>query len=285
MKVVELGSTGEVLGKVSAEGDHPKFDLLWLEGSAIFDRLGKDGYLKPLPDLAKSVAYTDVGMKLMPASNLYFPTNVSTTAIAVNTKKVPQDQYPTSWADLAKPEFKDVVGAKDPNLSGPAYQWLAGLFQTVGEEKGKALLKSILTNRALSGLPSGGSLNKQLLTGNAKLGIAQDSATFAKAAAGEPLVEVYPSEGVVATPSSIAIGAKAAHGEAAQKFVEFVLSKEGQAAMLSGDDADFFFVPVIKDVAAKKGRKTDINFVILDDKLAAAHEVEWKKWYRDNFVQ
>ena len=55
--------------------------------------------------------------------------------------------------------------------------------------------------------------------------------------------------------------------------------------MLDGDDADFFFVPIIKDVASKPGRKTDINFIVLDDKTAAAHEAEWKKWYRDNFVQ
>src|SRR5580700_7131813 len=32
VKVVELASTGEVLGKVAAEGDHPQFDVLWLEG-------------------------------------------------------------------------------------------------------------------------------------------------------------------------------------------------------------------------------------------------------------
>jgi iron(III) transport system substrate-binding protein len=285
VKVVELESTGEVLGKVAAEGDHPKFDVLWLEGSAILDRLGQGGYLMALPGFSKSVAYTDLGQKLVPASSFYFPTNVSTTAIAVNTKKVSGEETPTSWADLAKPAFKDAVGAKDPNLSGPAYQWLAGLFQTVGEEKGKALLKTILTNKKLSGLPTGGSLSKQLLTGNAKVGIAQDSATFAKAAGGEPLVEVYPTEGVVATPSSIAISAKSAHADAARKFLQFVLSEQGQAAMLDGDDADFFFVPVVKGVVAKPGRKTDINFIILDDKIAVAHEAEWKKWFRDNFVQ
>jgi len=58
VKIVELESTGEVLGKVSAEGDHPKFDILWLEGSSIFDRLGQGGYLMALPGLSKSIAYT-----------------------------------------------------------------------------------------------------------------------------------------------------------------------------------------------------------------------------------
>jgi hypothetical protein len=42
--------------------------------------------------------------------------------------------------------------------------------------------------------------------------------------------------------------------------------------MLDGDDADFFFVPIVKGVTAKPGRQTDINFDILDDRIAAAHE-------------
>src|SRR4029077_3728284 len=111
-----------------------------------------------------------------------------------------------------------------------------GLFQTDGVEQGKALLQKILVNKALAGLPSGGTLSKALLTGNAKVGIAQDSASFSKIAAGEPLAVIYPTEGVIALPSSIGVSAKTKNLEAAKKFVAFVLSKEGQAAMLNGDD-------------------------------------------------
>jgi iron(III) transport system substrate-binding protein len=284
VKLVEQDSTGLVLGKISAEGDHPQFDLAWIEGSAVAERLGQSNVLHAFPDITSKTEYTDVGRKLAPASGLFFPTNVSTTGIAVNTAKIAAADVPTSWADLAKPAFAGAVAAKDPNLSGPAYQWLAGLFQTVGVEQGEALLARILTNKALSGLPSGGTVNKQLLTGDAKVGIAQDSATFSKIAAGEPLMSVYPTEGVVALPSSIVASARSKNLDAARQFIEFVLSREGQAAMLDGDGADFFFVPIIKGVTAKPGRKTDINFVYLDDGVASAHEVEWKKWYRENFV-
>jgi iron(III) transport system substrate-binding protein len=272
-----------VLGKVSAEGNHPQFDLIWIEGSAVAERLGRSKVLHAFPELTLKTEYTDVGRKIAPASGFFFPTNVSTTGIAVNTSKVAAADMPTSWADLAKPAFAGAVAAKDPNLSGPAYQWLAGLFQTVGVEKGEALLSKILTNKALSGLPSGGAVNKQLITGNAKVGIAQDSATFSKIAAGEPLTAVYPTEGVVALPSSIAASAHSKNLDAARQFIEFVLSPEGQAAMMDGDDADFYFLPIIRGVSAKPGRKTDINFVYLDDGVASAHEVAWQNWYRDTF--
>jgi iron(III) transport system substrate-binding protein len=35
--VVEPGSTGEVLGKIAAEGNNPQFDIVWLDGSAVMD--------------------------------------------------------------------------------------------------------------------------------------------------------------------------------------------------------------------------------------------------------
>jgi iron(III) transport system substrate-binding protein len=218
VKVVEPGSTGEVLGKIAAEGNNPQFDVVWLDGSAIMERMAQDGILKAVPELSAKIDYTPVGKKLVPASGAYVPTSASTTIIAVNSKKVPADKMPKSWADLANPEFAGAVAAKDPNLSGPAYQWLAGLFQTDGLDKGMELLKKSLTNKKLAGLSSGGKVNAALLTGDAKVAIAQDSATFAKIAAGEPLVAIYPTEGVIALPAGIGVSAKTKNMPAVTKL-------------------------------------------------------------------
>ncbi len=282
--VVEQGGTGGVLGKIAAEGDKPQYDMVWLEGSAVMERMAQAGIFGAHADLAARAAYTKVGRSLVPASAMFLPVTASTTGITVNSKKLTPAQYPKSWSDLANPDYAGAIAAKDPNLSGPAFQWLAGFFQAMGEEKGKALLLQVLTNKALSGLPSGGTVNKALLTGNAKLAITQDSATFGKIAAGEPLVSLYPTEGVVATPSSIGISARTTQADSCHQFVSFVLSPEGQAAMLDGDDSDFFFAPIIEGVKAKPGRTTDINFLVLDNAAAAKNETAWKSWYRENFV-
>src|SRR5258708_29956702 len=45
VKLVEQGSTGEVLGKISAEGINPQFALVWIEGSAGME--GPSGALLP----------------------------------------------------------------------------------------------------------------------------------------------------------------------------------------------------------------------------------------------
>ena len=281
--VVEPGSTGETLGKISAEGDNPQFDIVWLDGSAVMERMINNHVLQPVPaDLYGQVTFTDLGKTLVPQSRAYLPTGASTTAIEVDTKKVPADQMPKSWADLEN--FAGFVAAKDPNLSGPAYQWLAGFFQTNGVDAGKALLAKVLTNKALSGLSSGGKVNKALLTGDAKVGVNQDSSIISKVQSGEPVVAIYPAEGSVALPEGLGISAKSKHMDAVRKFIAFVMSPEGQAAMQDGDDTDFYFIPVIEGVKAKAGRTTDIKFVVLDDQAAAAHETEWKQWYKEHFV-
>ena len=281
--VVEPGSTGETLGKIAAEGDNPQFDIVWLDGSAVMERMLQDHVLQAIPaDLYTGVSYNDLGKSLIPESHAFLPTGASTTAIEVNTKKVAADEMPKSWADLTK--FAGFVAAKDPNLSGPSYQWLAGFFQTNGVDDGKALLAKILTNKKLSGFASGGKVNKAVLTGDAKVGINQDSAIFSKKVGGEPVVAVYPTDGSVALPESIGIGAKTQHMDAIKKFIAFVASPEGQAAMQDGDDTDFYFIPVVQGIRAKGGRETDIKFIVLDDKTASAHETEWKQWYKDNFV-
>src|SRR5262249_41104436 len=154
------------------EGNNPKFDILWVEGSAVMSRLAEQGILKPEKGLTDEVDYTELGRKLVPESQAYFPITVSTTAIAVNTRKIGDAAPPKSWSDLE--HFAGKVAAKDPNLSGPAFQWLAGFFASAGVDAGKSELEKILTNKALSGIPSGGAVNKSLITGDAALAIQQD---------------------------------------------------------------------------------------------------------------
>jgi iron(III) transport system substrate-binding protein len=276
-------STGELLGKVAAEGNHPQFDILWVEGSAVMSRLAQQGLLKSESGAVDKVDYTDLGRKLVPQNQSYFPISVSTTAIAVNTKKVDPSKMPKTWADLAG--LAGTVAAKDPNLSGPAFQWLAGYFQAEGVAPGQAELEKILTNKALSGIPSGESVNRTLISGDAAAAIQQDTSIYDLIAKGEPIQIVYPSDGVVALPSSLGISAATKQEDAAKAYLQFVLSTEGQQAMLTTDGGDGFFAPVVKGIQGN-GKRVDntATWLILDDNTAAAHESEWKQWFHDKFV-
>ena len=276
-------STGELLGKVSAEGNNPKFDILWVEGSAVMSRLAQQGILKPEHGLTAKVNYTALGKKLVPSSEGFFPISVSTTAIEVNTQKIGTTPLPTSWADLQN--FAGSVAAKDPNLSGPAFQWLSGYFQTVGVDKGQAQLEKTLTNKALSGIPSGESVNRAVISGDAKIAIQQDSTIYELIAKGEPIKVVYPSEGVTALPSTAGIATASKHEDAAKAFIQFLLSAEGQKAMLTTDGGDGYFAPLITGIKANGARVDNTaSWAILNDDVAAKNETAWKQWFRDQFV-
>lgn len=282
--VVEPGSTGELLGKIAAEGDNPQFDVVWVDGSAVLSRMLANGVLQPVPgDVYNSVRFTKLGESLIPKNHAFIPTGASTTAIEVGTKKVAKADWPRSWADLAR--FKGAVAAKDPNFSGPAFQWLAGVFQTDGVDGGKKLLTEVLTDKALASFSSGGKINKAILTGDAKVGINQDSSIIAKMRAGEPVQVIYPKEGSVALPQGFGISAKTKHMDEVKTFLAFIFSKEGQAAQSGGEDTDMYYIPVMQGIAAKGNRPTDINFIELNDKVAGANETAWKTWYRDTFVR
>src|SRR5882672_17261 len=72
--VVEPGSTGETLGKIAAEGNNPQFDIVWLDGSAVMERMINNHVLQPVPaDLYGQVAFTDLGKTLVPQSHAYLP--------------------------------------------------------------------------------------------------------------------------------------------------------------------------------------------------------------------
>jgi iron(III) transport system substrate-binding protein len=282
VKLISL-STGELLGKVSAEGNNPQFDVLWVEGSAVMNRLAQQSILKSEPGLTAAAAYTDLGHRLIPKSEAYFPISASTTAIEVNTKKLGQTPAPKTWADLEN--FAGSVGAKDPNLSGPAFQWLAGYLETVGIDKGQAQLQKILTNKALSGIPGGGALNTAVITGDAKVGIQQDSAIYQLIAKGEPIQAVYPTDGVVALPAAAGIAKASKHEDAAKQFIQFLLTPEAQNAMVNIDSGDSFFAPVITGVKGKGARVDNTaSWTVLDDAVAGQNEIAWKQWFRDQFV-
>src|SRR5258708_34550045 len=49
VKLVEQGSTGEVLGKISAEANNPRFDLVWIEVPPLLEPLAPARKHHPWP--------------------------------------------------------------------------------------------------------------------------------------------------------------------------------------------------------------------------------------------
>ncbi len=250
-------STGPLLTKVAAEKNNPQWGLLWVDGDTAFAALDKQGQLLPYTPAATLNA---AGAALTPSDHAYVP--VSTTVMAAlvyNSAKT--STVPTSYQDLLSSTYAGQVGMNDPAQSGPTYPFIAGLMNQLGGQAGGVTAgENYLTKLKANGLhvfPTNGDTLHALETGQITYALIQSSAAageIAKVPASAtfaPKVAYLPKATLLPGVIGIDKGAPPAVQDEAKKFVDFVLSPAGQAAMQAGDPhGDSLFWPVVPGVKA-----------------------------------
>ncbi|GLV54040.1 hypothetical protein KDH_08890 [Dictyobacter sp. S3.2.2.5] len=281
-------STGNLLAKISAERNNPNWDVVWFDGNVTMQTLDDQKYLLKW-DSAGLDNYTDLGSKNVPTDHAYYPTGVTAAGVIVyNKKHIPAAGLPKDWSDLTKPTYKNLLAENDPAYSGPAYPFIAGVAQEMkGEDQAKQFFQQLKTNGDKIFQTNDPTLNS-VETGAREFAIIQDSAYYAAAKAGQPLGVIYPTSGVAALPSEIAVSAQSRHQACAKQFVNWVLSAQGQSVMTHHDptDGDTYFIDIVKGVTPLVSRQSaGINFTTLDVPKWAGVETELKQWFHDNIVQ
>lgn len=281
-------STGNLLAKISAEGNNPHWDVVWFDGNVTMQTLDDQGLLLKWQSPNKSNLTTQ-GLKYVPSDGSYYPTGLTTVgAIAYNTKHVPAAGLPKDWADLLKPAYKNLVAMNDPAYSGPTYPLIAGVGQLLGgETQGKAFFTGLKQNGLKIFQTNDPTLNS-VETGAREFGIVQDSAIYGAIKAGQPLGILYPTSGVIGLPGVMSVSANSQHKACAEQFLNWVLSSAGQSVMTHHDptDGDTYFIPVVNGVTNGVQRQyTGINFIDLNVSQWAGVEAEYKQWFHNNIVQ
>jgi iron(III) transport system substrate-binding protein len=250
-------STGPLLAKVAAEANNPQWGLLWVDGDTAFASLDKQGQLL---DYAPPITLTTVGQSLVPADHSYIP--ISTTVMAAviyNAAKV--SAVPASYMDLLQAVYKGKVGMNDPSQSGPTFPFIAGLMdQLGGQTNGVTAGENFLTQLKANGLhvyPTNGDTLHALETGAIDYGMIQSSAATGevlkapKSASFDPKVVYLPNSTLLPAVIGIDKHAPAIVQAEAKKFVQFVLSAQGQAVMQTGDPSgDSLYWPIVPGVNA-----------------------------------
>lgn len=285
---VELSdmSTGPLLSKVAAERQNPQWDVIWFDGNGPMSTLNRQGQLLRgfTPSNAKN--YTALGLRLLPGNHGYFPTGVTAAgALVYNTKYVSAKNAPRTWQDLLKPEFRNAVGMNNPAISGPTYPLVAGLFQQMGVARAKNYFEALKRN-GLKIFATNGNTLQALLDGTIKVAMFQDSAEINAKLSHDPVNVIYPTVGVTMLPSDIAINAKAPDRAAAEEFVNFVLSAQGQHVMqdVRAAGSDSLFQPLIKGIKPLYVR-TGVRWNVVSPVWAGDHEAAWIRWFTDNIVR
>lgn len=220
---VEAGS-GVVFRRVASERERPLGDIVWGVSRTLL-RANK-ALLAPYASKNKDA----VPAHFRDPDDHWIGTNVHLLVILQNTKVLPAEQGPKTWADLAKPEWKGKVAFTDPANSGSAYSNLTMLAQMWGGEPGWEKVAQLLANTRV--------LNRSSLVfqgvgnGEFALGMSLEYAGYQWSSNGAPVKVIYPADGTIAQMEGVAIIKGGPNGENAKHFVDYVTRKDVREAIL-----------------------------------------------------
>jgi ABC-type Fe3+ transport system substrate-binding protein len=213
-------------------------DLFWGGGTATFIELQRDGFLDTykLPaELKTQVPEKTAGIPLYDKTQTWYASAMSSFGVFFNKKIMKFDGLPEpkTWQDLGNPIYKDNISLTDPRRSGSANTMNAIVLQTMGWDKGWELLTSIAGN-ARSFTHSSTDPIKAVVSGDVGLAMAIDFYALAKVGdlGPENLGFVLPEGQAVLDPDPIAILKGAPNRKVAERFIQYVLSAEGQKLLL-----------------------------------------------------
>jgi len=245
VKVVTFRSgTEEVISKVMAEKKvgAVQADVLLVADVSTFEGLKGEGLLAPYesPELkAIDAAYYD-------AEHMYVGTKAMATGLMINTEKI--GDRPTRWTDLLSPAYAGQLVMPSPLYSGAAAYNLGVILQQ--DTLGWGWYEGLKANR-IKVEKGNGAVQKAVQSGEKAVGIVVDYLAHRAKAAGAPVEFIYPQEGSLVITEPIGIVAGTPHRKAAESFVDFILSKEGQEVT-----ARIGYTPIRKDVAPPQGYRS-----------------------------
>jgi phosphoglycerate transport regulatory protein PgtC len=207
-------------------------DLMWASAPDAFEVLKGNGLLAHYVPKTKGIPEKIGSYPINDPDGYYIGFAGSGYGIMWNTrylsaKKLP---VPKEWDDLKKPIYHGHVGMSAPSRSGTTHLTVETVLQGEGWDKGWATWKEMagnfkmVTERSF-GVPEG------VNSGDFGIGVVIDFFGFSSKATGFPVEFVYPTVTTL-VPANIAILKNAPHPQAAEAFVEYLLSVEGQELLL-----------------------------------------------------
>ena len=207
-------------------------DLVWASAPDAFEVLKNDGLLAAYAPKATGIPEKIGSYPINDPAGYYIGFAGSGYGIMWNERYLKRKKIPVpgEWEDLKKPVYHDHVGMSAPSRSGTTHLTVETVLQGDGWDKGWALWKEIagnfkmVTERSF-GVPEG------VNSGDFGIGIVIDFFGFSSKATGFPVDFVYPTVTTL-VPANIAVVKNAPHPKAAEAFIEFLLSVEGQELLL-----------------------------------------------------
>ena len=230
---IVTGGTGEIASRINAEKAAPYGDVMMGGGETSF---------RGIADCIEPYKSTEADMlfaEFMPEDNLFTPCYVNVNSIIVNKTLIEEVGVEvTGWESLCDPKLKGQISFANPADSSSALEviinMLAAMNGTGNLEDGWAFVTRYVEN--LDGKFASGSsaAYKAVVAGEYPVGLCNEDKTISYMKDGADVYAVYAKEGITLRTSNIGVIKGGANQENAKLFVDFVVSKECQAAMEAG---------------------------------------------------
>jgi iron(III) transport system substrate-binding protein len=189
--------------------------------------------------------------------------------IMYNTELVSADEAPQSIFDLTDPKWKGQIAAAG-STNGGMQAHIAAMRQLLGDVDTQEWLVGLMANDVTF---FGGhtDVRKAVGAGEFKIGLVNHYYYYLQLAEGSPVGIVFPDQGegqigLISNATSAAIVKGVKNTAAAQAFLDFLISEEGQKLFAEGN----YEYPILAGVPLREGVEPLENFRLADVNVADA---------------
>lgn len=238
-------TTGKVLSRLEAEADNPQADVFISASWDLAQELDSRGWLQPyhsdyaaqVPEHLKTTSYVAQAV----------------SALGIVWYRDSDTPEPTDWMDLAAPVFRNHITMPDPALSGASVDLLLGLEQAYGEAAWELFAR--LKQNGLEICGANDQALAPVLRGNKSAVFGSvDYVAYTAIEKGAHIKVIFPHSGTVMVPRPMMILKNARQPELALRFINYLLSDEGQASAAAA-----WLMPARTDIITRRPSINDIR--------------------------